>query len=169
MEPVENPVVKATALTVDFTTMTYGGRYGPPNIGAVWVEDQAGKWVHTLEMWCGWLNFAINMGRYSSVGGPDYSAGLFPGTWTSGTDPPPDVIASPTLTNHKAHTGAKWTFTGSRGTEVPDGMYKLVFEFTEQDDPGKIMEVPFMKGGPAGPVEVDKLVTGFSNVKITLQ
>lgn len=159
--------VKATMLTVEFTTKTYGGMYGPPNVGVVWIEDARGKWVYTLEQWCGWLN-TINLPVYAEAGGTDYCAGIFPGTFNAGMDPPADVITGATLPNHKTHTGAHWTFKNSKGAEVPDGMYKLRFEFTEEDDPGKLLEVPFMKGAPPGDIMIMDTPV-YVGVKIALQ
>lgn len=156
---------KATKLTVDFTTKSYGGEYGPVNLGVVWVEDASGKWVYTLEMWCGWQN-TKSLSPYNMSGGADYSVGLFPGTHT--TMPPSDVVTAATLRQHKTHSGAHWSFKDSDGKEVPDGMYKLMLEVTEQEDAGKVLEVPFMKGGPAGPVTAPDS-PGFTNLKINLE
>src|SRR5262249_38994317 len=138
-----------------------------PNVGAVWIEDSSGKWVYTLEEWCGWLN-TINLTEYADSGRTDNCQGLFPGTDNSGSDPPSDVITSATLPNHKTHTGAVWTFKNDKGADVPDGMYKLRFEFTEEDNAGKLKEVPFMKGASPGDVAVMN-AAGYTNVKIALQ
>jgi hypothetical protein len=145
------PVAKATKLTLDYTTATYGGKYAPINIGAVWVADASGKWVYTLEMWCGWQN-TKHLRPYTMAGGPDYSTGLLPGSFTSGKAPPPDVIASATLKTHKAHKSVVWNLKNASGAEVPDGMYTLNFELTEQEDAGKSLQIPFMKGGALGPL-----------------
>ena len=167
--PVEmtEPLPKATSLTLEFTTKAYGGKWGPVNVGAVWIADASGKWVHTLEMWCGWQNTRHLM-PYNSAGGPDYSTGLFPGTYTLGTAPPADVIASATLQRHKTHKGASWNFEDGRGTEVPDGMYKLMFEVTEQEDAGKTYEVPFTKGDPPGPIMAPGTAV-FTDLNVALQ
>jgi hypothetical protein len=158
--------VKATKLTLEFTTKAYGGKYTPINVGAVWVADMSGKWIYTLEMWCGWQNTRHLM-PYTTAGGPDFSAGLFPGTY-SGATPPTDVIATATLKTHQTHKGAAWSFKDSKGAIVPDGMYKLIFEFTEQEDAGKSLEVPFMKGGPAGPIMSAGNAT-YTDLRIALQ
>jgi hypothetical protein len=158
--------VKATKLTVEFTTKAYGGKYTPINVGAVWVADMSGKWIYTLEMWCGWQN-TRHLAPYATAGGPDYSAGLFPGTWAAGSAPPTDVVASATLSTHKPHKGA-WGFKDGKGAVVPDGMYKLMFELTEQEDLGKTLEVPFMKGGPPGPVAAAGNAV-YTNLLIALQ
>jgi hypothetical protein len=156
---------KAGKLNVSFTTKTYGGKYAPVNLGAVWIEDSAGKWVYTLEMWCGWQNTKSLM-PYNAAGGVDYSVGLFPGSNT--TMPPSDVITAATQRQHKQHSGASWSFKDKDGKEVPDGMYKLKLEITEQEDAGKIVEVPIMKGAPAGLVMATD-GPGFTNLKIELQ
>jgi hypothetical protein len=38
-------------LTLDFTTVNQRGRYAPQNVGAVWIETDAGMFVKTLERW----------------------------------------------------------------------------------------------------------------------
>lgn len=160
------PMIKATKLSLEFTTKPYGGKWGPVNVGAVWVADAGGKWVYSLELWCGWQNIR-HLAPYNTAGGQDYSVGLLPGTYL-GVMPPTDVVSSATLKNHKTHKGAVWTFKDSKGKEVPDGMYKLMFELTEQEDAGKTLEVPFMKGAAPGPV-VATGSTVFTDVHITLQ
>ena len=35
------------------TTAPVGGRYQPRNIGAIWIEDNNGKLVKSLEVWAG--------------------------------------------------------------------------------------------------------------------
>ena len=156
---------KATKLKVQFTTKSYGGMYQPVNLGAVWVEDASGKWVYTLEMWCGWQN-TKSLKPYNSAGGADYSVGLFPGSFT--TMPPMDVVTSATLRQHKPHNSGAWSLKDSKGAEVPDGMYKLKLEVTEQEDEGKVLEVPFMKGAAPGPIAAPDSAV-FTNLKIELQ
>jgi hypothetical protein len=161
-------VVKATKLTVEFTTKTYGAKWAPDNVGAVWIADARGRWIYTLEEWAGLLNHALNLVTYTGAGGPDYSAGLFAGTYTSGSPPPADVIATATLHAHKTHKGAAWSFKDSTGKVVADGMYKLMFEMTEQETTDKTLEIPFMKGAPAGPIMAAGNAV-FADVRVALQ
>ena len=38
---------------LDFTTVTYRGRFGPKNIRAVWVMNPQNQFAKTLEVWAG--------------------------------------------------------------------------------------------------------------------
>ncbi|HMI89745.1 MAG TPA: hypothetical protein VK509_00200, partial [Polyangiales bacterium] len=40
-------------VTVQFTTVGYGGEYAPANYGAVWFEDASGKFIKTAKRWAG--------------------------------------------------------------------------------------------------------------------
>lgn len=130
-----------TMLTFQVTTKTQGMKYAPKNVGAVWVEDTNGKWIHTLEYWGGFPN-GTHLTRYSKAGGPDYE--LFFGT--PATPVPADTISGATLNMHKAHTGEKWNLKDSKGTVIADGNYRVVIEVTEDAVTGTPQEVPFTKG-----------------------
>jgi hypothetical protein len=143
---------KPTMLTFQVTTVTQAGRYAPKNVGAIWVEDMAGKWIHTLEYWnsfanSGWLT------RYSGASGPAY----LPFFSTA----PADVVTGATLPSHKAHNGM-WNLKDASGAAIADGAYKLVIEVTEYSGTGKSHEYPFTVGAAATPPTVadDQYYTG---------
>lgn len=146
--PEEMPSGPApTMLTFAYTTRTQDGEYAPDNVGAVWVEDASGKWIHTLEYW-GNVPNGSHLSRYSRAGGPDY--GAFFGIRS--VKPPPDTITSATLHMHKSHTGLSWDLKDKSGADVPDGMYKLVIELTEEEAAGEFLEIAFMKGPEAAEI-----------------
>jgi hypothetical protein len=126
------PGVEGT-LTVSFGTVRLGGMYAPANCGAVWIEDSFGKYIRTLEVWAGL--------RQPSVV-----------AWSSGvcqkdlTITAPDVITSATLDGPAAHT-SKWDTKDWRGRVVPDGVYSLWMQVTENEiaPEGPFMKIDFPK------------------------
>jgi hypothetical protein len=113
-----------TTLTFDVTTAAVGGRYKPKNIGAVWIQNDSGKLVKSLEVWAGvrrrWLT------RY---------VGVLSGATV-------DVTASATLSNHRAHH-ATWNLKDKSGAPVPPGKYTLVMELTDGDMTGRFNSIEF--------------------------
>lgn len=158
-----------TKLTFDFTTKTYSGKYAPKNVGAVWVEDMSGKWIHTLEYWGSTPN-DVHLTKYVATKAPDYALYgpldlLFMGKAQGShvTDPPPDVVSSATATTHKAHVGDAWNLK-----DLPDGTYHLVIEIAEDELSEKTAQVPFTKGAmPVTDMPADAPIV--SGMKLTLQ
>lgn len=121
------------SVTFQVTTTSYGGRYAPRNVGAIWVETKSGKFVKTLTEWgsfrYGNLVKWRNDANFNTV----------------------DAITSATQWSSGAHTG-KWNYTDVKGQGVPDGQYKFLVEFTEDDSAlsfvpaGPWTSVPFTKG-----------------------
>ena len=154
---------RPTMLSLQFTTVTQGGRYAPDNIGAAWVETSAGKWIHTLEFWANVPN-GSHLNRYSGAGGPDY--GTFFGIPV--TMPPADVVTSATLKQHKSHTGLSWNLKDASGAALADGDYKAVIELTEATSPGKFLEIPFTIGASAAS-PTPPTSQFYTGVQLTLQ
>jgi hypothetical protein len=105
-------------LTVEFTSSRLGGKYGPRNVGAVWVEDTQGHYVRTLELWGGPENRTSVTSWYANA------------CLTDPTLASPDVLTSATLpgpATHKAH----WDTRTFRGKLVADGVYRLSIQLTE--------------------------------------
>jgi hypothetical protein len=155
-------------LTFEFTSKALGGKWGPKNVGAVWVEDTSGKWIHTLEFWARTPNDKW-ISRYIKDGGPDYAqAGdldtLF-GIKSTNPQPPADVVSGPTLNMPAAHTKESWSLK-----DLPDGAYKLVIEVTETDmaNAGKVQEIPFTKG-PMPVMDMPADTQYYTGMKLTLQ
>ena len=142
-----------TKLTLVFTTKTYGGNRAPQNIGAVWVEDDSGKWIYTLQYW-GSIPNDQHLSRYVSSAVPTTRSTfrvicrvvLPPGYVTK---PPPDVVTGATLDTHKQHMPA--LIKDKAGAVVPDGAYRVVIEISEEEKTEKSTEVPFMKGAMPAP------------------
>jgi hypothetical protein len=113
-----------TTLSFDVTTSPVGYRYQPKNIGAIWVQDKNGKLVKSLEVWAGirrrWLT------RYQSqLAGASV-----------------DVVASATLSNHRAHH-VTWNLKDKSGAAAPPGQYTLMMELTDGDQTGRANSIPF--------------------------
>jgi hypothetical protein len=152
VEPETTAPTAATGVTkleLSYTTEALGGRYAPKNVGAVWVTDSSGKLVKSLEVWARIrLRYLLN---YASARGSAR----------------PDVTATATLTNHKAHM-ASWDLKGSTGSAVPPGKYTLHAEVTDSHMDGKTITVPFDTS--AGPTTIDAPASpGFKSLKLTLQ
>lgn len=141
--------VGVTTLELSYTTEALGGRYAPKNVGAVWVTDSSGKLVKSLEVWARIrLRYLLN---YAAARGSAR----------------PDVTATATLTNHKAHM-ATWDLKGSSGAAVPPGKYTLHAEVTDSHMDGKTITIPFDTS--AGPTTIDAPASaGFKSLKLTLQ
>jgi hypothetical protein len=124
-------------LTFDYTTVTYRGRFGPKNIGAVWVMNSQNQFVKTLEVWAGIrVNNLVNWQRQTLANKVD-------------------VVSSATISNHRAHQ-ARWDCRDATRNVVPNGQYKMFVEFTEDDSAlffnpqPKLFSFDFQKGaGPA--------------------
>jgi len=120
------------SVTFKVTTKSYGGRYGPRNVGAIWVETKSGKFVKTLTEW--------GFFRYGNLV-----------KWRADTNfNKVDAITSATSFSATTHTG-KWDYTDASGQGVADGQYQFVVEFTEDDSArsfipaGPWTSVPFTK------------------------
>ena len=124
-------------LTFDYTTVTYRGRFGPKNIGAVWVMNPQNQFVKTLEVWAGIrANNLVNWQRQARANKVD-------------------AVSSATISNHRAHQ-SRWDCRDATGNVVPNGPYKMFVEFTEDDSAlffnpqPKLFSFDFQKGaGPA--------------------
>ncbi len=123
-------------LSFDVTTVTYRGRFGPKNVGAVWVMNAQNQFVKTLEVWAGIrANHLVNWQRQAAANKVD-------------------AVTAATIGNHRAHL-TKWDCRDAKGAVVPNGQYKMVVEFTEDDSAlffnpqPKLFSFDFQKG--AGP------------------
>jgi len=119
-------------LTVGFTTVSFNGEYEPDNIGAVWVADEQDVFVKTLEVWAAKRIKYLVKWRGASGGSTV------------------DAITGATWSQHGSHQLA-WDVTDVGGDVVPDGVYRVYVEFTEQNGAGKWTALDFVKGD--APVE----------------
>ena len=117
-------------LTVSFRTESYGGKYKPENCGAVWIEDAAGHYIATPYVWSRirlrplffWQNLRC-------------------------AEDKPDVLTGATPAVHKTHE-VTWDGKDLMGKVVPDGMYVVNIEVTEDElATGRRAQFTFNKGG----------------------
>jgi hypothetical protein len=149
--------VATGTLTVDFKTVNQGGTYAPRNVGAVWIETASGTFVKTLERWGNiranhLTRWNMASGGWGSIFGGGNTADMM------------DAVSRATLRSHEMHH-VMWNMKDSKGQLVPDGMYNVVVECTEDNfRPGANASVAFMKGAAPQMVTVpDKAPwSGFS-------
>jgi hypothetical protein len=139
----------ATSLSFDVTTSAVGYRYQPRNIGAIWVQDDSGKLIKSLEVWAGVRRRYLT--RYTSA--------------LSGSTV--DVTASATLSSHRAHH-VTWNMKDKSGSAVAPGKYNLIIELTDGDQTGRNDIVPFdTSAGPSTSSPAD--APSFSSMRLQLQ
>ncbi|MDH5673310.1 MAG: DUF2271 domain-containing protein [Myxococcales bacterium] len=133
----------AGSLSIQFTTIGYGGEYAPKNYGAVWIEAQDGTFIKTVKRWAGDLHAGDLVTWTAASGGWGFA--LFGG----GSSPDMvDAISSATLQAHQEHM-VSWNMKDANQAVVPDGNYTLVLEITEsraRDLAGPVMRIDFTKG-----------------------
>ena len=127
-------------LGVEFTTVSYGGRYGPRNVGAVWITNEAGKFVKTLEEW--------GLRRYSN---------LYAWRKSSGGNTV-DAVTGATRSTASAHSST-WNCTDLGGGHVPTGTYFVNAEFVENNVSSS--------GSGAGPTWKEAFIVGTAPVTLT--
>lgn len=146
----EGPPTNAIArLSYKVTTETYGGKYQPRNVGAVWVEDGSGKLVKSLEVWTRTRTRYLTRYNQARAGARI------------------DVLTTGTLATHRAHQ-AMWDLKDINGTTVKPGVYKLWLEMTEDDGAGETFSVDVDTTQPAealAPADAP----GFTQLKVDLQ
>jgi hypothetical protein len=109
------------------TTVSQKGRYEPKNAGAIWVEDAEGNGIKTLALWA-----SVRI-RYLK----EYN------TSNAKVDKV-DAVTSATLKEHRTHE-VTWNLRAG-GQLVPDGMYTIRVEVTDDDVTGENFSVMFLKG-----------------------
>lgn len=126
-----------TRVVFRVTTLPQGGRYAPKNIGAIWVEDEEGRWIKTLARWAG------RRMRYLAA--------------FNAANPEKDItdaITSATLRMHETHE-VTWDLRDVEGKLVPDGSYAIVVEVSDRDSAGRTLTVPFAKSGEPNTVRIE--------------
>ncbi|MFQ5823035.1 MAG: DUF2271 domain-containing protein [bacterium] len=120
-------------VTFQVRTVSYGGEYAEKNIGAIWVEDSQNKFVKTLNLWA--AKRKGHLIKWNAASGGNVV----------------DAVTSATLRTHETHN-VTWNGTDINGNRVPDGTYKILVEFTEDNSnksgqpPGKWTSIEFSKG-----------------------
>jgi hypothetical protein len=145
----------ACAFHVDFTTLTYHGKYSPKNIGAVWISDAQGHFVKSLDVWAS--TRIVHLVKWNASSGGNQV----------------DAITAATAPSHGSHS-ADWNCTDVNENPVSDGPYQLHLEFTEEDSafliwpPGPSVVIDFEKG-PA-PVSLGPSdQSNYQSITLTLQ
>lgn len=105
-----------SSLTINFTTGSYYGRFAPRHCIAVWVTDENGNYVKTLQ-----LNGRVP--RYRNM----LASWIKASDWDS-----TDAVTSASINSHRAHT-TTWDLTDVQGTRVSNGTYKVWIEQTEDN------------------------------------
>jgi hypothetical protein len=138
-------------LTIDFTTASYlTGKYSPKNCGAVWIEDAAGTYIATPAIWAHIRQRPI----------------FFWQTVRCQADAP-DAVTSATLDDHSKPHSVTWDGLDLKGNVVPDGMYVVNVEVTEDEVRlGRRAKFPFMKG-PTAETQTPADTESVKTVKLT--
>ncbi|GEM_PF-5961877 len=124
-------------------TRTYAGKYGPRQVGAIWIEDTQG-FVRTLEVWGGTRREHLVAWRNASA------------------DNVVDALTSATRPTHGTHL-ATWDLLRADGTPASPGAYQIRVEFTEANSnnnaaPGPQLSLAFELG--AGPTTTTTPTSG---------
>lgn len=101
-----------TGLIVSAITSSAGGKYSPRNIVAIWIEDNAGKFVKSLTVYSG--NHIYNLSNWTK----------------SAAQNRVDAISTATRTGYGTIYGV-WNGTNVNKTAVPNGIYKLCMELND--------------------------------------
>jgi hypothetical protein len=117
--PAAPPITGSCSLAVQVTTVTTGEDYRPRNVGAIWIQDAAGKYVKTLNAWA--ARRIGNLGRWNGV----TSAAGVPRDKT-------DAITGATASNHGVRRGM-WNCTDYLRAPAPAAAYRICFEMTESN------------------------------------
>lgn len=111
----ETRVYAGWQLTVGFTTTSPGGdlRFEPRNVHVVWVENATGGFVKTIGRWG--VEEEQHLTQWKAADGTNIDG------WTGAT---PQVYQRYTVT---------WNLTDRTGVQVPDGIYFIRFELTNNN------------------------------------
>ncbi len=108
-------------------TTSPGGNFSPKNIGAIWIEDANGNFVRTLQVW------AERRIQY-----------LY--TWNNRTGAnKTDAVTGATLSTHQSHK-VSWNVKDANGNDVPNGVYTMRIELTDQHAQGPLGSYTFPVG-----------------------
>ena len=127
----------SSSVRVRVRTSPNGGKYAPRNIGAIWIEDGNGSFVHTLELW------ATTRRRYLS-------------RWlASSLSNTADAVTGATLSDHMTHDRT-WALDGAARCQHQVGSYRVVIEHTDFNGSGPTFEIPFTMGTPGTVTPADQ-------------
>lgn len=130
-----DPAAPLERVYVRARTRTWGGKYGPRNVGAIWIEREDGGFVRTLERWAAVR--AQHLVQWNAASGGNLV----------------DAITSATSDDHRARA-LEWDLRDADGQPAPAGVYRLRVEVTEDNSNGggadsRHVAIPFTLGqGP---------------------
>ena len=142
-------------LVFQFTTVSVNGEYAPKNVGAVWIVDEQGAFVKTLDIWA--AKRAKHLVKWNGASGANVV----------------DAVTGATRKSHGAHESS-WDGTNLAGAPVPQGEYQVRVEFTEWNSssagnpPGPTLSIPFLRG-PAPQEILPPDAPGFTAMKLVYQ
>jgi hypothetical protein len=114
--PIESVAdAAACVLTFQAVTMSGGGRYGPRNVGAVWISDSQGVFVKTHQTWGGPVRLP-NASAWRNESGYNQV----------------DAVTGATRPGH-GPVSAIWDCTDLTGAPVLSGTYWISITFAEDN------------------------------------
>lgn len=119
------------ALKVTVTTRTINMGYAPRNAGAIWIANQTGRFVKSLNVWAN--RRLRDLERWTAA--------------TAGAGVPNnrvDAVTAATMANHAVRIGT-WNCTDFNKVVVADGPYQVCFEMDETSGTSQYQCVPFNK------------------------
>ena len=133
--PAFSCLAEATAgrAILRLTTAAAGGKYSPRHVLAVWVTDEKGAFVKTLEVRARKHGKQLREWRKATQDRDDALV---------------DAVTGATLKRHETRDVA-WDCRDARGNVVPDGVYRIFVEFTEKQGRGPVTApdyIVFRKG-----------------------
>jgi hypothetical protein len=156
------------AMTVDVMTETPGGRYGPANSGAIWIETSppgqdlslsvedrelavgSGEFVRSLEYWA--AERFMTLVTYGATRCASETA---------------DVVTSATLPDHSVPHKLVWDGLDFNGNVAPDGEYVLWLEITEDEFiPVSIKQKVIFTKGPEPSMRLVGPIVGFASISL---
>jgi MYXO-CTERM domain-containing protein len=150
-------LVAATAgadVTVTVTTTPNGGPYAPKNIVAIWVENQAGTFVKTIDRFAGTRKSHL-VAWIAKAGNNDV-----------------DAVSGATRQDHAQPLTMTWNLRDKLGALVPDGTYTVRMELADSNasQPAQNHQGTFtFVKGPTAQQQTALTNGGFLNVSIDFQ
>jgi hypothetical protein len=112
--PPPPPPLGQCNFTFDVTTKSYGGRFRPRNVGAIYITTGSGAFVKSLNVWGS--QRLVNLTDWQTLSGGNKT----------------DAVTSATRSNAGPISG-HWDCTDKDRAVVPSGQYKVCCSFQEDD------------------------------------
>lgn len=151
MGVLASPALAQGTLTVTYTTQSHGGPYAPAHCIVVWIEDQGGGFVKTIDRWAGVRKQHL-VAWTQKAGAADA-----------------DAVSGATLSSHTQPLTKTWDLRNRQGQEIADGTYTIRMELADSNATQTAQNAQgtftFMKS-PAGFNQTGLSNGGFTNVSI---